>query len=91
MKHLVFVAATAVLAVVSLAVAFRYFLPDANQTILRSQGPTVERLEQLSHLVTMRVYIADVLTAEGDGHRGAWPRPRPKPFSAASTRRWVGR
>jgi len=72
MKHLVFVAATVVLAVVSLAIASRYFLPDAHQTILHSQGPTVERLEQLSHLVTMRVYIADVLTAEGDGHRGAW-------------------
>jgi hypothetical protein len=37
-----------------------------------SQGPTVERLQRLAHLVTMRVYVADVLTAEGEGYRGAW-------------------
>jgi len=37
-----------------------------------SQGPTVERLERLADLVTTRVYVADVLTAEAEGHRGAW-------------------
>jgi hypothetical protein len=38
--------------------------------IVHSQGPTVERLERLSHLVTTRVYVADVLTGEGEGCRG---------------------
>jgi hypothetical protein len=37
-----------------------------------SQGPTLERLERLAHLVTLKVYVADVLTGEGDGCRGAW-------------------
>ena len=40
--------------------------------VIHSQGPTRERLEQLSHLVTARVYIADVLIGEGKGCRGAW-------------------
>ena len=40
--------------------------------VVHSQGPTVERLERLSHLVTMRVYVADVLVGEGEGCRGAW-------------------
>ena len=40
--------------------------------VVHSQGPTVERLERLSHLVTTRVYVADVLVGEGDGCRGAW-------------------
>ena len=45
--------------------------PRKSVTIV-SQNPTIERLERLSHLVTMRVYLADVLTAEAEGHRGAW-------------------
>jgi hypothetical protein len=40
--------------------------------VVHSQGPTVERLERLSHLVTTRVYVADVLVGEGAGCRGAW-------------------
>lgn len=40
--------------------------------VVHSQGPTVERLERLSHLVTTRVYVADVLVGEGEGCRGAW-------------------
>lgn len=40
--------------------------------VVCSQGPTVERLERLSHLVTARVYVADVLVGEGEGCRGAW-------------------
>ncbi len=41
-------------------------------TTVTSQGPTVERLERLAHLVTTRVYVADVLVGEGEGCRGAW-------------------
>ena len=40
--------------------------------VVHSQGPTIERLERLSHLVTMRVQVADVLVGEGEGCRGAW-------------------
>jgi hypothetical protein len=39
---------------------------------VQSQGPTVQRLERLSHLVTTRAAIADVLVGEGEGCRGAW-------------------
>ena len=41
-------------------------------TVVHSQGPTVERLERLSHLVTTRVNVVDVLIGEGEGCRGAW-------------------
>jgi hypothetical protein len=40
--------------------------------VVTSQGPTIERLERLSHLVTSRVYVVDVLIGEGEGCRGAW-------------------
>ncbi len=40
--------------------------------VITSQGPTIERLERLSTLVSSRVYVADVLIGEGDGCRGAW-------------------
>ena len=40
--------------------------------VVHSQGPTVERLERLSHLITTRVHVADVLVGEGEGCRGAW-------------------
>jgi hypothetical protein len=40
--------------------------------VIQSQGPTTERLEQLSRLVATRVYVADVLIGEGNGCRGVW-------------------
>ena len=40
--------------------------------VVHSQGPTVERLERLSQLVTTRVHVADVLVGEGCGCKGAW-------------------
>ena len=45
---------------------------SAPTVVVYSQGPTVERLQSLSHLVTTRVYIVDVLIGEGEGCRGAW-------------------
>ena len=72
MKHLVLILVTAIAVAAAVAVAFRHLPPEPKPTLFYSQGPTIERLEQLKHLVTMRVYIADVLTGEGDGHRGAW-------------------
>ena len=46
--------------------------PQPQPVIVHSQGPTIERLEQLSHLVVTRVLVADVLVGEGNGCRGAW-------------------
>jgi hypothetical protein len=37
-----------------------------------STGPTIEKLEKLSHLVTHRVTVADVLTASENNYRGSW-------------------
>ncbi len=42
------------------------------QPIIQSQGPTITRLEELSHLVAIRVYVSDVLMGEGNGCRGIW-------------------
>jgi len=39
---------------------------------IQSQGPTVERLQRLSQLVTLQVHVADVLIGEGEGSRGSW-------------------
>jgi hypothetical protein len=46
--------------------------PQPQPVVVRSQGPTIERLEQLSHLVATRVLVADVLVGEGNGCKGAW-------------------
>ena len=72
MRQLVLLIAMAILVAMALAIAFHRNAATPKPPAFVSQGPTVERLEQLNHLVTMRVYIADVLTAEADGHRGAW-------------------
>ena len=61
------------LAVFGLLVCFRQFRVEKPPLIaVSSAGPTIERLERLSHLVTSRVQIADVLVGTGDGCRGAW-------------------
>lgn len=53
----------AVLVAAAVAIAFRLVPATERPTVVFSQGPTVERLEQLNHLVTMRVFVADGLTA----------------------------
>jgi len=45
------------------------FLPPP---VIQSQGPTIDRIQQLSHLVATRVYVSDVLMGEGNGCRGVW-------------------
>jgi len=40
--------------------------------VIQSQGPTTERLTQLSHLAAARIFISDVLVGEGNGCKGAW-------------------
>ena len=68
---LLVIAVLAVIAIVALRT--RSWLPPTPQPIvIQSQGPTVERLQRLSHLVTTKVLIADVLVGEGEGHVGAW-------------------
>ena len=44
--------------------------PTPAPIAIHSQGPTVERLQRLSHLVTTKVLIADVLVGEGEGMSG---------------------
>jgi hypothetical protein len=57
---------------VGLLACLRQFRTEPLPVVVNSQGPTIERLERLSQLVTSRVYIADVLIGEGEGCRGAW-------------------
>lgn len=46
--------------------------PRIPQDQIRSLGPTISQLERISELVPIRVHVADVLVAEGEGFRGAW-------------------
>ena len=61
---------------VTFVVAVTLVLPRLQATpasiAVQSQGPTIQRLERLSHLVTTRVAVADVLIGEGEGCRGSW-------------------
>ena len=41
-------------------------------TTVVSKGPTVAQLERLGELVALKVYVADVLVAEGEECRGSW-------------------
>ena len=41
-------------------------------TTIWSTGPTVTHIESLGQLVATKVYVSDVLTAEGEGYRGSW-------------------
>ncbi len=43
-----------------------------HQDPVRSLGPTISQLERISELVPIRIHVADVLIAEGEGYRGAW-------------------
>ena len=43
-----------------------------HQDQIRSLGPTISQLERISELVPIRIHVADVLIAEGEGFRGAW-------------------
>lgn len=37
-----------------------------------SSQPTIEKLEKIGHLVSLRVSIADVMVAEADRYKGSW-------------------
>ena len=63
-----------VLLVVGLAAVIgkRRLAGAGTRTTIVSQGPTLEKLERLAHLVTTRVYVADVLTGSDGRFCGAW-------------------
>ena len=44
----------------------------ATPTRVSSIAPTVTQLERVGELSSLRVHVADVLTADGEGHRGCW-------------------
>jgi hypothetical protein len=46
--------------------------PEPQPIVIQSQGPTIERLESLARLVTLRIGVADVLVGTGPNCRGAW-------------------
>lgn len=73
MRTIIFaVLGLAVLAAALLMAQPLFHSPPPQPVVVHSQGPTQERLEQLSHLVATRVYIADVLVGKGSGCKGAW-------------------
>ena len=71
MKMLFLLSIPLAIVIVWLTTTLSYWAAQRPTTVT-SQGPTVERLERLAHLVTARVYVADVLVGEGEGCRGAW-------------------
>ena len=72
MKTFSYLAVFVAVALLGLTMGLWHYLGRGKPTAVLSQGPTVERLQRLAHLVTTRVYIADVLVGEGEGCRGAW-------------------
>lgn len=40
--------------------------------VIRSTAPTITDLEKLSQIITHRVHVVDIITAEGNGFEGSW-------------------
>ena len=57
---------------VAVALVLPRLQPSPASITIRSEGPTIQRIERLSRLVSSRVTVADVLVGEGDGCRGSW-------------------
>ena len=70
--------ATELILAIALAIVGTYVLLhwlgafQSAPTTFRSTGPTVTQLESIAELVPLRVYVADILEAEGEGYRGSW-------------------
>jgi hypothetical protein len=58
--------------IVATAIVLSRLQATPARATIQSQGPTIQRLERLSHLVTTRVAVAYVLVGEGEGCRGSW-------------------
>ena len=73
LKNFLSACVTVLLVLILLTVGLRYLQKYPGSPIrITSTGPTVQQLEQLAHLVSLRVHLADVLTGRGCGYRGAW-------------------
>ena len=57
---------------IGLLVCLRQPRVEPPPIVVSSTGPTIERLERLSHLCTGRVYVADVLIGQSNSSRGVW-------------------
>lgn len=60
-----------VVAIVSAVIQSRPIGP-ALPTTIRPAGPPILQLERIGKLAPVRVHVADVLIAEGEGLRGSW-------------------
>ncbi len=75
MRTMIFAALAAAVTVAAVLLGLSYLRSPPSEPppiVIKSQGPTIERLEKLSKLVTTKVYIADVLTGEGPDCKGVW-------------------
>jgi hypothetical protein len=45
---------------------------NSRQADWQSSGPTVESVRRIAELLTLRVFVSDVLTGEGYGYQGVW-------------------
>jgi hypothetical protein len=45
---------------------------SGQHTVFASTGPTITQLERLGEMVVLRIYVSDVLVADGEGYRGSW-------------------
>ena len=73
MKQILVTVITAIVVTAFLLYAYPRINPVAPVPVhVQSQGPTVERLQRLSRLVTLQVMVADVLVGEGEGSKGSW-------------------
>jgi hypothetical protein len=58
--------------VVGIAVHIAHPSSESMPSQIRSLGPTISQLERIGELTSMRIHVADILTADGDGLRGSW-------------------
>lgn len=73
MKRTVAVMLIAIVVCGLIFVGYKIATPHAGDiTKVWSSGPTVTHLESLGQLVATKVYVSDVLTAEGEGYCGSW-------------------
>eukprot|EP00456_Euglypha_rotunda_P032756 TRINITY_DN253_c0_g1_i17.p1 TRINITY_DN253_c0_g1~~TRINITY_DN253_c0_g1_i17.p1 ORF type:complete len:196 (+),score=20.29 TRINITY_DN253_c0_g1_i17:526-1113(+) len=64
-----------VLVILTSLVPFAYWMGTQHETIprvTRSAGRPLIQLERIGELAPVRIHVADVLVAEGEGYRGSW-------------------
>ena len=68
----IIIVGSAFLAAVAIVFLLRRLSLAPSPAVILSQGPTIEKLERLSQLVSLRLQVADILVAAGQGCRGCW-------------------